>query len=261
MEWLVYPAAGALAGVLAGLFGVGGGAVIVPILIFLFKAQSLAPEVIAKLAIGTSFATIVVTAMSAVHSHHRRGNVDWAIVRTMSPGLVIGVVLGAIVATDLNGAVLEWLVGLFLALIGLQMLFSLAPQASGPMPPRPIQLAAGGGIGFASAFFGIAGGSMTVPFLSACSQPMRRAVATSAACGIPIAVFGAASYLLRGQSDPALPALSLGYVYLPAMLGIAIASLPCAQLGARMASHFPERLMKRCFAIMLLIVAAQLFIW
>ncbi len=261
MDWLIYLAVGALAGVLAGLFGVGGGAIIVPILIFLFKAQALDPQLVAKLAIGTSFATIVLTALSSVHSHHRRGNVDWSIVRNMVPGLVAGVVLGSIIATRLHGAVLELLVGLFLAAVGLQMLFSLQPRPSGPMPAVKVQAAAGGGIGFASAFFGIAGGSMTVPFLSACSQPMRRAVATSAACGIPIAVFGATLYAARGWSDPALPAFSLGYIYVPAMLGIAIASLPCAQLGARLASGFPEQLMKRGFALMLIIVALQLFIW
>ena len=114
MDWLIYLAAGGLAGVLAGLFGVGGGAIIVPILIFLFKAQAIAPELVAKLAIGTSFATIVLTALSSVHSHHRRGNVDWGIVRTMLPGLVTGVVLGSIIATRQSGAVLELLVGLFL---------------------------------------------------------------------------------------------------------------------------------------------------
>ena len=260
MIFFIYLVAGAFAGLLAGLFGVGGGAIIVPILLVLFSFQSIDASVLVHLALGTSLATIVVTSVSSVIAHHRLGNVVWAIVKTMTPGLIVGVMMGALVAARVSGDVLQIIIGLFLCAVAAQIFFSIKPKQSFRLPGRAGQLTAGATIGAASAFFGIGGGSLTVPFLSACRLPMKQAVAVSAACGFPIALFGALAYLLSGIEQTQLPAAATGYVYWPAFLGIIMGSVPCSRIGAAFANRWPESLMKQLFSLLLLLVGLRLLV-
>ena len=256
-EWL-YLLVGASSGLLAGLFGIGGGAIIVPILIFVFAAQQLADSVHVHLAVGTSFAVIVVTALSSVVAHHRLGNVRWSIFRSMAPGLVLGVALGSLAAAQIGGEYLQRAIGVFLFLVALQMFFSLQPRRQFSLPGRGVQLTAGGLIGAVSAFFGIAGGSLTVPYLNACRQPIKYAIATSAACGLPIALVGALMYGYQGLAAPDLPPWSTGYIYWPAFFGIALISAPCARLGAQLSAGLSERLLKQAFALLLAAIGLRL---
>ena len=260
MVWLLYLLVGAVAGVLAGLFGVGGGAIIVPILIVIFSLQNFDQQSLVHLALGTSFATIVFTSISSIVAHHKLGNINWAVARSMTPGLVLGVVLGSVLAANVSGANLQLVISVFLILVALQMFTGMQPAGRFGLPGTAGLAGAGSLIGGASAFFGIGGGSMTVPFLSACRMAMINAVATSAACGLPIALFGALVYGWQGMASPGLPPLSSGYIFWPAFIGIAVASMPCARLGARLAMRLPERVMKKSFALLLLVIASQLLL-
>lgn len=257
MTLLIYLMLGAGAGLLAGLFGIGGGLVIVPVLIFTFTAQGFPPEVLVHLAVGTSLATIIPTSISSLLTHHRKQGVNWSWFRLIAPGIVLGALLGAWTASLLSGLALQSIIGVFVLLVALQMGLNIKPSPSGKTPPAPVMAAAGGGIGWASAIFGIGGGTLSVPFLTWCNAPMRQAVGTSAALGLPIALFGATGNVFAGWQHPQLPELSTGFIFWPAFAGIVLTSVPFAKLGARLAHFLPELLLKRLFALLLLLVGIR----
>jgi len=254
MEFLLYLLLGGAAGVLAGLFGVGGGMIMVPVLIYSFQAQGFAPEVLTHLAVGTSLATIAFTSINSIRAHHRRGAVRWEIVRWLAVGILGGSVLGGLTASYLQGDLLQKIIGVFAIVMAAQMAFNLQPKASSAVPGKAGLGIAGSVIGWASAIIGIGGGSLTVPFLAWRSVPMQQAVATSAACGLPIAVASALSFMWLGHNEPQLPQWSIGFVYLPAVVGIASTSMFCARFGAQLAHRLSPLMLKRLFALLLLSV-------
>lgn len=255
--------AGAFAGVCAGLFGVGGGMIIVPALVWIFTAQGYAPEAIVHMAVGTSLATIVVTSISSLTAHHKRGAVRWDIWRNMTIGLVIGSLLGAAIAEKIQGNVLQLLIGTAAILIGLKLFFAKAnlTQQAKALPQRGVQIEAGFIIGTASAIFGIGGGSLTVPFLNYAGLKIQQAVGTSAACGLPIAIAGAIGFAYFGsQSGVNLPVGTLGFVHITAFVCVSITSFMTAKLGAKLAHALPAATLKRCFGILLLVAGGQLIV-
>ena len=253
----LYLALGALAGTMAGLFGIGGGLVIVPVLIFSFGLQGISTEITAHLAVGTSLATIVFTSMSSIRSHHLHQAIRWEIFRPMTAGIVIGAIVGAWTASMLTGDALELIIGVFVILVALKMLLQVNPKP-GRDVPGPVGLGgAGAGIGWASAIFGIGGGTLTVPFLSWCNVRMQQAVGTSAACGLPIAVAGALTNIGTGWQNPQLPDLSVGFIYLPAFLGIVLTSVLFARVGANLAHRLDAALLKKIFAMVLIVVGIR----
>lgn len=254
MEFLLYLLLGACAGILAGLFGVGGGIIIVPVLVFSFTLQGFDPSILTHLAVGTSLATIIFTSVNAVREHQRKGAVRWSIFAWMTVGILLGAGAGALTAEAISGPNLQKIIGVFAVLVALQMALDLRPKASREVPGKFGLTLAGSVIGWASAIFGIGGGSLTVPFLTWRSVPMQQAVATSSACGLPIAVASAISFMILGWHDPLLPAHSLGFVYLPALLGVALTSMVFARFGARLAHRLSPRLLKRLFAALLFVV-------
>lgn len=260
MEFLLYLVLGACAGVLAGLFGVGGGLIIVPVLVFSFTAHGFPVEVLTQMAVGTSLATIVFTSVNSILEHHRRGAVLWPVFLWMTVGIVVGSALGALTASAIKGAVLQKIIGVFAVLISIQMTLGLQPKAGGNLPGKGGLGAAGGFIGWASAIFGIGGGSLTVPFLSWRGVSMQQAVATSSACGLPIAIAGAISFILVGWHRPELPQWSLGFVYLPALVGIAVTSMFFARIGARLAHRLPAKVLKRLFALLMFCIGMSFLI-
>ncbi|MCV4275679.1 sulfite exporter TauE/SafE family protein [Pseudomonas capsici] len=260
MEFVLYLALGACAGVLAGLFGVGGGIIIVPVLVLSFGLQGFDASVLTHLAVGTSLATIVFTSINSVRAHHSLGAVRWPIFAWLTVGILFGAGLGSLTASYIAGPYLQKIIGVFALLVALQMALDLRPRASRGVPGKPGLTAAGVLIGWASAIFGIGGGSLTVPFLTWRSLSMQQAVATSAACGFPIAVASAISFMILGWHDPLLPPHSLGFVYLPALLGIAVTSMFFARFGARLAHKLSPRLLKRLFATLLLCVGISFLI-
>jgi len=251
---------GVLAGFLAGLFGVGGGLVIVPVVVWVLGAAGLGGDHVQHLAVGTSLAVMVFTSVSSVRAHHKKGAVDWRIVRSMAPAMVVGTFLGSQIAGWLPSHGLKWFFVVYAYLIGLQMLFDVKPQAARDMPGKPGQWGAGTLIGMVSSWVGIGGGSMSVPFMSWCNVPVRNAIATSAALGWPIAVAGALGYLVSGWSVPGLPRGSVGFVYLPATLALMVMTVLFAPVGARLAHQLPVARLKKLFALLMLFMASDMLV-
>ncbi|MNG01228.1 Sulfite exporter TauE/SafE [compost metagenome] len=189
-----------------------------------------------------------------MREHQRKGAVRWPVFAWMTVGILIGAGFGAITAEAISGPHLQKIIGVFALIIAVQLALNFKPNASRNVPGKAGLILAGTVIGWASAIFGIGGGSLTVPFLTWRSVPMQQAVATSSACGLPIAVVSALSFMILGWHDPLLPAHSLGFVYLPALLGIALTSMVFARFGARLAHRLSPRLLKRLFAALLFCV-------
>ena len=256
--WLLYLLAGAVAGLLAGLLGVGGGIVIVPMLTFLFTAQHFPAAHILHLALGTSLATIVFTSIASFRAHHDRGAVNWGVVRGISPGIVAGTFSGTWVAAQLSTRFLRGFFVCFLLYVALQMLLNIRPKPSRNLPGWPGLCGAGSVIGGVSSLVGIGGGSMSVPFLVWCNMTMHNAIGTSAAIGFPIAIAGAAGYVVNGLGVSSLPPYSFGFVNLPAMVGISAASFLTAPLGARLSHSLPVTPLKRIFACLLIVTGIKM---
>ena len=247
---------GIAAGILAGLLGIGGGIVIVPILVGIFQSN---PEIseahFMHIALGTSLATIITTSISSIYAHHQRGAVQWHIVRQLTPGLVVGVLLGAVIADVLSGNNLRIFFGLFIIIVSIQFGFDARIRPHRETPGKSGMSTVGLVIGILSALVGIGGGVLTTPFLSWCNTPIRHALATSAAAGFPIAMAGTIGFIVTGWQESDLPAWSSGYIYWPAFIAIAPMSLLFAPLGAKLAHVLPANLLRRFFAVYLVVVA------
>jgi uncharacterized membrane protein YfcA len=257
--WPLFLVLGALVGVIAGLFGVGGGLIIVPALILALPWVGVEPMHATHIAVGTSLATIVVTSIAAIRAHQRRGAVLWRQVGLLTPGILAGAWLGGVVAGLMQGEWLQRIYASFAILVGLQLLTQ--GQSSWSLVIRPwLMRLAGVGIGIVSALVGIGGGTMTVPLLNATGVEMRKAVATSSACGLPIALSGALSFIVMGWGMAGLPAGSTGYVYWPVMLSIVLTSSLFAPLGAGLAHRLPAARLRVAFALFLLLVGSRLWL-
>ena len=247
---------GGFAGVVAGLLGVGGGLIIVPVLVGLYSLQGFSAEHIMQLAVGTSLATIVFTAISSSWAHHRRGAVQWSLVLQLSLGILAGGWLGGVLAVWIGGALLAGLFGLFELVVAAQMAFGRKPAAHRTSPGVGRNAVAGTVIGGVSALLGIGGGTLTVPWLVWHNVDMRRAVATSAACGLPIALVGALGFIVVGWQKTGLPSATTGYVYWPAVGLVSLASVAGAPLGAWLAHRLPQQRLKKVFALFLALLGA-----
>ncbi len=258
MFWLMYLLTGAFIGILAGLFGVGGGVIAVSMLAFLFSVQQFPEIYILHLALGTSLATIAFTSVSSFRSHHARGAVLWPVVRTLTPGILCGTFLGSWVAAQLSSKFLSVMFMLFIFYVAARMFFNVRPQPKHTLPGAVGIFGMGTVIGGVSSMVGIGGGSLSVPFLIRANQPVHSAVGTSAAIGFPIALAGSVGYLLNGLTVPDLPEWSIGFIYVPALVGIALASVLTAPLGVRLAHSLPVERLKRLFAVFLLIMGIRM---
>jgi uncharacterized membrane protein YfcA len=250
-EWLAYSILGAAAGFLAGLLGVGGGLIIVPVLTFIFTGLHFPATHVVHLALGTSLATILFTSISSLRAHHAHGAVNWRIWRGITPGIVTGTLAGSVLAAWLSSAFLKGFFVVFLFYVGTQMLLDIRPKASRELPGPLGLFLAGNVIGAVSSLVGIGGGTLSVPFMTWCNVKLHEAIGTSAAIGLPIAAAGAVGYGVNGLSVTGLPAGSLGFVYLPALAAIALVSVLTAPLGAKLAHRLPVKKLKRIFALLL----------
>ncbi|MFO7649619.1 sulfite exporter TauE/SafE family protein [Halomonas campaniensis] len=256
--WLAYLALGSFVGLMAGLLGIGGGGIMVPILTSLFVIQGVPHEHIAHLALGTAMAAIVPSASASLWSHHRHGAVRWPIVRHITPAILAGTFLATFVAALMPTRGLAIFFAGFMVLMSLQMLANLKPKPTRTLPGAVGLSGAGLGIGGISALVAIGGGSLTVPFLTWCNVRLPHAIGTSAAVGLPIALAGALGYVINGWSTAGLPDAAWGYVYLPALLLMAPFSILTAPLGARLAHRLPVGILRRVFAVMLMALALQM---
>jgi uncharacterized membrane protein YfcA len=254
---MLYLAIGALAGVLAGLLGVGGGLVIVPMLTFIFTSQGLPAGQILHLALGTSLASIIFTSLSSVRAHHQRGAVNWQAVRRITPGILIGTFAGSCVAAQLSTGFLKVFFVIFQYYVAAQLLLDIKPTPHRLLPGNLAMFGVGSLIGGISSLVGIGGGTMSVPFMIWCNASVHTAIGTSAAIGFPIALAGAAGYLVNGLSFE-LPPHTLGFIYLPALAGVVAASMLTAPLGARLAHSLPISRLKKAFALLLLVMGTKM---
>jgi uncharacterized membrane protein YfcA len=257
MEFLAgYVLLGLAAGFVAGLLGVGGGLIIVPVLAWLLEAQGLTQNAI-HYALGTSLASILFTSVSSLRAHHARGAVEWSTVRRITPGILFGTFVGAALAARLSPLPLKIFFVLFLFYAAIQMWWNFKPTAHRQLPGMGGMFGAGSVIGAVSSWVGIGGGTLSVPFQLWCNVPLHRAIGTSAAIGLPIAAAGAAGYALNGPAGTTLPG-SLGYIHLTALACIALGSVATAPLGARAAHALPVGRLKRIFALFLFTLAIRM---
>ena len=256
----IYMLAGVFVGLGSGLFGIGGGMIAVPVLLPIFAAQGMDPDVAMHLAIGSSMSTIVVTGMSSARAHHRLGNIHWDALPWLGLGLGGGALSGAQIAGLLGGDELRVVFGACALLLAVRMFFGGQPRPAAILPPRLLVVTVGFAIGAVSSLVGIGGGAFLVPFLAWMGLQMREAVGTSAAGGVCIAAAGSLGFILAGTGDEHLPPLSTGYVYWPAVGGITLASVFLAPVGAKLASRLSPLMLRRAFAIFLIVLGLRLLL-
>lgn len=258
--FVAYIALGLVVGFVAGLLGVGGGLIIVPVLIALFQGHAIASGMEPQLALGTSLASIFFTSISSMRAHHRHGSVEWPLVRRITPGVIVGTLLGALLATLMSATILQLCFTVFLFYAATQMWLDFKPRPHRDLPGATGTTFAGAIIGAVSSWVGIGGGTLSVPFMLWHNRPLHRAIATSSAIGLPIAVAGAVGYMLGGWRVVSLPDYSLGFIYLPALAGIVLGSVLTAPLGARTTHRLPVRPLKRIFALLLYVLAIRMLL-
>jgi uncharacterized protein len=257
---LIYLGLGAVAGILAGLLGVGGGLIIVPMVVFTLTWQAAPSQHLMHLALGTSLASIIFTSVSSFWAHHKRGAVHWLVVRRIVLGILLGTFLGSYLASRMSTNHLKVVFIVFLYYMGFQMLTNKKPKPTRTLPGALGMFGVGNVIGVVSALVGIGGGSLSVPFMVWCNMTVHEAIGTSAAIGFPIAVAGALGYIVNGLHVAGLPEYHLGYIYLPALAGIVAASVLTAPLGARLAHSLPVDKLKRVFALLLFIMGTKMLV-
>jgi uncharacterized protein len=247
---------GTATGFLAGLLGIGGGMLMVPFITIILASKGYPANYAVKMAVATSLATICFSSLSSVRAHHRRGAVLWPVVRLLVPGILLGSLAGAQMAVALPGRVLSVLFAIFVAFSATQMLLDRKPKSSRTLPGRWGTFTVGGLIGVLSSLVGAGGAFISVPFMTWCNIKIHDAVGTSAALGFPIALAGTLGYIWAGQGLPQMPPGSVGYLYLPGLVVISLASVCTAPWGARTAHRLDVRPLRKVFAILLYALAA-----
>lgn len=256
----LYLLLGAFVGTLAGLLGVGGGLIIVPVLAAIFTAQGVSTNILMQLALGTSLASIIFTSISSVYSHHKHSAVIWSIALKLSPAILIGAWCGAFLASHLSSDLLKPVFAIFELMVAAYMLWGNHVSQHQESPSLINTSISGGVIGFISSLVGIGGGTMSVPWLMWYGSSIHKAIATSAALGFPIALSASLSYLFAGWNNPHLPEYSTGFISLPALGGIILSSLFFAPLGASLAHRLEVKKLKKYFALLLIVLASYLLV-
>ncbi|MGS0679534.1 sulfite exporter TauE/SafE family protein [Shewanella sp. 125m-7] len=249
---------GAVIGFMAGLLGIGGGLIAVPALLHILPQVGITSEKLPHVAIATSLAAIILTSLSSARAHHKRGNIPWSLFRSMLPGFVLGALCSGFISEMIAAKYLQQIFAVFVILMAAQMAFPFKAESNRTMPAPMNLFFAATAIAIIAALMGIGGGVLLVPFLTWCGLQMRFAVGFSAATGLLIALFGSIGYTLAGWGAVGLPAWTLGYIYLPALIGIVSTSMLMAPVGARAASNLPTAKLKKIFAILLALVGLKL---
>lgn len=259
-EILIFAALGVLAGLLAGMFGIGGGLVIVPVLIGTFISLGFDESIIVHLSIGTAISCIIFTGLASANAHRNKKSIDFGHFKPVATGIVIGALCGALFAVQVEGLFLKLSIATFVLIVGIQILFDIQIYSKRIVPSKPKSIFTGTIIGFLSSILGIGGGTFSVPYFRASGLKLTTAIGTSAACGVPIAVFGTIGYIIAGISVSALPDLSLGYIYLPALLGVSVTSVFAAKYGADLAHYLSQSTLKRLMAAWFFIISIYMFL-
>ena len=259
IEWiLLYMVLGALVGFMAGLLGVGGGGILVPLLVSIFTYQGMSADSVVHLALATSLTCMIISSTASIRAHASRRAVVWHVVGGMTPGIIFGAFLATQVAANVNSACIALFFALFMALVAGQMFLNWQPKPS----QKPISfrglIVAGVGIGSVSALAAVGGGFLTVAYLSYKNVAMKKAIGTSAAIGFPIAITGTVGYMMSGWSKTLNDPYTLGFIYIPAFLAISITSFIAAPYGARCSHSLPEVYLKKIFAVISLVLSIKM---
>jgi uncharacterized membrane protein YfcA len=262
LQWIIYYLLlGLFVGYFSGLLGIGGGLIMVPVLSILFEAQHIPAHNILHLALGSSMATILFTSVISTWQHHSHKAVNWDAVRFITPGILVGTALGALIVGYVATFYLAVFFVLFVYFAAAQMLVGFKPDATRDYPTRAEVTIAGMIIGTISSIVSIGGGVLSVPYLLWHKQPLRHAIATSAALGFPIAFGGTMGYIATGYlRGKGLPEYSLGYVYLPALLWLVMGTMLTAPFGAKATHRMPVDLLRKIFALFLFALATKMLI-
>ncbi|MDO5054989.1 MAG: sulfite exporter TauE/SafE family protein [Pasteurella oralis] len=257
--FLICLAVGAFAGFLAGLFGIGGGLIIVPILVYLMPKYIGVPDsMLMACALGTSFATIVITGFSSAQRHHKLGNVVWDVVKILAPVIMISTFISGFFISYLPKDISAKLFACLVVYLSIKMFLSVKPNSVTKALTKTSTIIAGILIGMASSAAGIGGGGFIVPFLNSRGIDMKKAIGSSAVCGSLLAIAGMLSFMIAGWGAEGLPDYFVGYVYLPALLGITLTSVFTSKIGATVTTILPVPILKKAFAVLLLILAINM---
>ena len=253
---------GAVAGFFAGLFGIGGGLLIVPVLVYLLPMVGVPEPLLMSTALGTSFATIVITGFSSAQRHHKLGNVVWSAVKILAPSIMVSVFICGFFIGKLDRDISSKLFACLVVYLAVKMVLSIKPKINKKVKPLTTQSSIIGGIliGMASSAAGIGGGGFIVPFLNSRGIDMKKAIGSSAFCGMLLGTSGMFSFMLSGWGNAAMPEYSLGYIYFPAVLCITATSFFTSKLGATATSKLPVPTLKKGFALLLITIAVDMFI-
>ena len=257
---LLFLLLGMLTGFMAGLLGIGGGGIMVPVLTSIFLYKDVPVEFVVHIALGTSMAAIIATSAASLYAHHKHQAVLWPLVRIMAPGVIAGTFIATYLAASISVRPLAVFFALFMACVAVQICLDIQASSSKTLPGRMAMLSAGSGIGAVSALVAIGGGTLTVPFLTWHNVSIRKAIATSAALGFPIAVAGAGGYLVNGWNLEFEQDYLLGFIYLPAVIFISMMACFTAPLGARLTHKLPIPAIKKIFAIFLILLSLKMLI-
>ena len=253
---------GAVAGFFAGLFGIGGGLMIVPVLVYLLPMVGVPEPLLMSTALGTSFATIVITGFSSAQRHHKLGNVVWSAVKILAPSIMVSVFICGFFIGKLDRDISSKLFACLVVYLAVKMVLSIKPKTNKAVKPLTTKSSIIGGIliGMASSAAGIGGGGFIVPFLNSRGIDMKKAIGSSAFCGMLLGTSGMFSFMLSGWGNAAMPEYSLGYIYFPAVLCITATSFFTSKLGATATSKLPVPTLKKGFALLLITIAVDMFI-
>ena len=261
IEWILsFLLLGSFVGFLAGLLGVGGGGVMVPVLTIMFLHQGFQADSVVHLALGTSMASIIFTSLSSLRAHQSHNTINWNIVKLMSLGVVAGTFTGTFLATKSSSLYLAIFFTLFMAYVAIKLLFKKPNEITNEHISNQNLLISGGGIGVISALVSIGGGSLTVPYLASKGIDIKKAIGTSAAIGLPISITGTLGYLVNGWNTSTEYEYTLGFIYLPAVLFISLTSFITAPYGAKLAQHLPVNILKKVFALLLISLSIKMLL-
>ncbi|QFU21689.1 sulfite exporter TauE/SafE family protein [Shewanella eurypsychrophilus] len=257
--FLVCLGLGAVIGFMAGLLGIGGGIIAVPVLLYLLPKAGFGSEILPHVAIATSLAAIILTSLSSARAHNRQGNIPWSLLKPMLPGLAIGSICSGFISQLFSADLLQQTFAIFVMVMALQMVFPFkVSERDKPLPSTAVLFTTSVVIAIIAALMGIGGGILLIPFLTWCGIHMRNAIGFSSVSGLFIAFFGSAGYVVAGWQVTGMPEATLGYVYLPALLGIVTTSVLMAPIGARAATYWPVPVLRRAFALLLILTGLKL---
>ena len=257
---IIFSFLGMFVGLIAGMFGIGGGTLIVPVLIASFLSYGFEETIIIHLAIGSSMASIFFTGIASAYAHKKKDAIDFDILKPVTFGIIFGAFLGALFALQLSGDLLKKIIAFFALFAATRIGLSIEFKSDNKKPKNLLSYLVGSGIGFLSSILGIGGGMFSVPYFKGYGLSMKMSVGTAATCGIPIALFASFGYFFMGLNNTSLPNLSLGYIYIPAVLGISMTSVFAAKYGAYLAHYLKENTLKRLMVSLLLIICLYMAI-